>query len=231
MRRLSRLRLACFCAALSGAFAGAARAKPTGAAAQGIPRARPDQPITVSRLLAAYAEMPGLEARFVETKRLALLAQPLVNRGRLFFARPGLLLRRVEAPHRSEVLITQDAVHVRAPERQTIPISRLEQLGGLVHSLLWLLAGDEAALSRTYRLSLSGGSDAAEPWELVLEPRAEALARLVERIRVRGRGLAVSEVHVREASGDETVTRIVEANPSRRFDAAERRELFAAPTR
>src|ERR1700712_3927458 len=62
--------------------------------------------LQLSQLMAAFSRMPGLEARFVEEKHLSMLARPLTSQGRLYFARPGLLLRRVEQPQKSEVLIT-----------------------------------------------------------------------------------------------------------------------------
>ena len=49
---------------------------------------------------------------------------------------------------------------------------------------------------------------------------------MIAYIRVVGQGLAVSEIQVREKGGDETVTRIVEANPARKFAPDELTSLF-----
>src|SRR5699024_9777683 len=48
----------------------------------------------------------GIEARFVEEKHLALLAEPLQNKGTLYFSSKGYLLRRIDAPLSSSVRIT-----------------------------------------------------------------------------------------------------------------------------
>src|SRR5664279_2835561 len=76
-------------------------------------RAQANQPASFDVLLGAFAHMPGLEARFVEDKHLALLAEPLQSSGVLFFARPGMLLRRVEAPRKSEVVITPTELRMK----------------------------------------------------------------------------------------------------------------------
>jgi len=196
-----------------------------GAAAQPQQPAAAAQP-DVSQLMAAFARMPGLEARFVEKKRMGLLAQPLESRGRLFFARPGLLLRRVESPSRSEVLITPKELKLRdANGEQSIDLRARPDVRPFVESLTWLLAGDQKALASVYALQFER-SDKGAPWQLTLTPRAEPLAHLIAYVRVVGSGLAVTEIRVREKGGDETVTEIVDANPSRKFAPAELKSLF-----
>ena len=58
-----------------------------------------------SRLLRAFAEMSGFEAKFREEKTIALLAAPLVNEGTVHFDRSGLFARHVIKPERSSLLI------------------------------------------------------------------------------------------------------------------------------
>ncbi len=48
-------------------------------------------PMTLDQLLARFAGMSGLSAKFREEKRMALLAAPLVNEGILYFAPKGRL--------------------------------------------------------------------------------------------------------------------------------------------
>jgi outer membrane lipoprotein-sorting protein len=171
--------------------------------------------------------MPGLEARFVEEKKISLLAKPLVSRGRLFFTHPGLLRRTVESPRRSVVVVTPTAVHISANGKtKSIDLRRLEDVGALVQSLVWILAGNRAELERAYRVKMRHEDDGS--WLLVLTPKAEPLSNLLAQIRISGRGLAVARVHVVEASGDETTTRITSADPARRFSPQEMRRLFTA---
>lgn len=180
----------------------------------------------LSQLMAAFSRMQGLEARFVEEKRLGMLARPLSSQGRLYFARPGLLLRRVEQPQPSEVIITPEELKVKdASGEQRIDLASRPDVRPFVESLTWLLAGDQKALAGVYKLEFVP-PQAAGPWQLTLTPKAEPLAHLIAHIRIVGQGLAVSEIQVREKGGDETVTRIVEANPARKFTASELRSLF-----
>jgi outer membrane lipoprotein-sorting protein len=185
----------------------------------------------LSQLMAAFAGMPGLEARFIEEKQLGLLARPLSSQGRLYFARPGLLLRRVEQPHASEVLITPQELKLRdANGEQRIDLASRPDVRPFVESLTWLLAGDEKALAKVYTLQFTP-PQAAGPWQLTLTPKAEPLAHLIAHIRIVGQGLAVSAIQVREKGGDETVTRITSADPARKFSPSELHSLFGIQPR
>lgn len=180
----------------------------------------------LSQLMSAFSRMPGLEARFVEEKRLGLLARPLTSQGRLYFARPGLLLRRVEQPQVSEVVITPQELKLKdANGEQRIDLAARPDVRPFVESLTWLLAGDEKALAGVYKLDFVPAQEHGT-WQLTLTPKAEPLAHLIAHIRIVGQGLAVNEIQVREKGGDETVTRIVEANPARKFSASELSSLF-----
>ena len=180
----------------------------------------------LSQLMAAFSGMPGLEARFVEEKRLGLLARPLTSRGRLWFARPGMLLRRTEQPHAAEVVITPSAVRLKdASGEQQIDLAARPDVRPFVESLTWLLAGDERALATVYHLEFVPRA-AAGTWQLTLTPKAEPLAHLIAHIQIIGQGYVVSEIHVREKGGDETVTRITDANPARKFSPSELTSLF-----
>jgi outer membrane lipoprotein-sorting protein len=196
------------------------------AAQPSVEQAKAEPVRELSQLMAAFSRMQGLEARFVEEKRLGMLARPLSSQGRLYFARPGLLLRRVEQPQASEVIITPQELKVKdASGEQRIDLASRPDVRPFVESLTWLLAGDEKALAGVYKLEFTP-PQAAGPWQLTLTPKAEPLAHLIAHIRIVGQGLAVSEVQVREKGGDETVTRITAANPARKFTASELSSLF-----
>lgn len=186
------------------------------------------QPVetTLDSLMTAFSKMPGLEASFVEEKHIGLLAQPLSSRGKLYFARPGMLLRRTESPTHSELVITPKALRMRDDSgEQVIDLHSRPDVRPFIESLTWLLSGDRAALAKVYALDFRPARD-AEPWQLTLTPLVDPLKQLIAAIRVRGKGLAVSEIAVREKRGDETVTRIESANPARQFSRAELSQLF-----
>src|SRR5262249_34114382 len=85
----------------------AARPLPTSAEAPVAAAGAAAAPPTLAALLEGFRTMPGFEARFEEEKTLALLAAPLKSRGRLYFAPPATLLRRVEAPDPHDILIRE----------------------------------------------------------------------------------------------------------------------------
>jgi len=208
-------------------------------------------PVSFGELLEGFSRMSGLEARFEEEKYLALLAAPLRSRGRLYFAPPATLLRRVEAPSRQDVLIRANRVRISSGGSgdgsaesavQTIDLTARAGIRPLVESMIWIFTGDRAALERVYeieyeRFSGDVGRDAdrgaraassSKPWQLRLTPRTAPLSKLIRELRVRGRGRGADTMELIETSGDRTVTHLLGADPDRVFSPEERRELFGA---
>jgi outer membrane lipoprotein-sorting protein len=185
------------------------------------------EPPTLDSLLARFAAMPGLEARFTEEKRIALLAMPVRSEGQLFFAPPGRLLRRVERPEPSVALIDGDQLRMRQGDRtETISMSNNAVLRGFIDSFRAVLAGDRAALERYYRAELVPLPDRADGWELRLRPRNRDLARFLRQIRMRGDGVTLREMWMTEVNGDETHTVFADVNTARRFSRSEAGRIF-----
>lgn len=183
-------------------------------------------PATLDALLRGFQGMPGLEASFEETKHVALLAAPLVQRGVFYFAPPGTLLKRVEGARAEEVLVTPTRVVRRHRGREeVIDLRARADVRPLVESMLWIFSGNRAELERAYRVTYAV-EDGGAGFSLALAPRGEPLDRLIASMTIRGRGFAVTEVEVRETNGNRAVTRILAADPARRFGADERRRLF-----
>src|SRR5690606_19339427 len=67
-----------------------------------------DEPQTATQLFTRLRTLTGLEATFVEVKKLALLKMPLQSEGTLYYMQPGYLLRQVNKPKPSRVLITPE---------------------------------------------------------------------------------------------------------------------------
>ncbi|MBK7773249.1 MAG: outer membrane lipoprotein carrier protein LolA [Sandaracinaceae bacterium] len=212
MRRpLLALSLALCCVTLAGA-------SPTSSQAQ------PAAP-TLERLLAGFASMTGMSARFVEEKQIALLVRPIRSEGVLYFTAPGRLMRRVTSPTVSAALIEGDTLtFVGDGRREEIPISSNAVVGGFVSSFRHVLAGDRAALERafTLRFEALGG----QRWRLRLLPRNADLRRFLTEMELVGEGARVETMVMREASGDLTTTTFSEVDTARRFSAAETRDLF-----
>jgi len=178
---------------------------------------------TLDSLLRRFSALPGLEARFVEEKRIALLAVPVRSEGRIYFSHDRLM-RRVERPERSAALIADGELTMRSGERvERLSITDNPVLRGFVESFRAVLSGDREVLERYYRARLHATDDG---WELELTPRSHELARFLRVIRMRGRGVTIREMRMIEVSGDETRTEFSDVDTARRFTDAEARRIF-----
>ena len=190
---------------------------------------RADHPASTSSLRSlfqAFASMPGLEATFREEKQLAVLTEPIVNHGVLYFLRPGHLVRRVTRPTFSEVHVSPGKLRTKDEEGvRDVDLHSHAGARALAESMLWIVSGDQASLERSYELRYQERAKSKE-WELTLKPKAAPLSQLVRQMRVRGVNKTVREVVVFETNGNRTLTRILKANPRRRYSPAERRTLF-----
>ncbi len=186
-----------------------------------------EAPASFEKLLSVYDSMVGFESGFEEEKILSLFREPLRSRGRIYFDPPSTLLRQVETPRPSEVLVTRDEVRLREDGRErVVDLTSRAEARPLVESMLWLFAGDREALERVYSVEYEVGSGNDQHWELRLRPRAAPLDRLIRELRVSGRGRRTEAFEFIETSGDRTRTRLIDPDPLRRFDAEERSRLF-----
>ncbi len=194
-------------------------ALPSAASAQDAP--------DLDALLARFAAAPGMEARFREEKRIALLAVPTRSSGRIHFAAPDRMLRRTEQPEESVALIAEGQLRMRdaGGQVQVLDIASNPVLRGFVDSFRAVLAGDRASLERFYEPSLSAGEEEGT-WELRLRPRQPALRRFLREIRMVGEGVTIRSMLMTEVSGDTTRTEFFDVDTSRRYSAAERRRIF-----
>jgi hypothetical protein len=197
-----------------------------------LPPAQRPAPADAAALFSAFAAMPGLEVRFEEEKHLSLLALPLHSRGRLYFLPPAYLTRVVEAPEPSTLTITPDRLKVDNRDGvEVIDLKSNDQVRAFITSLVHVFAGDAAALEKAYDVAFTKAATAkdgelARAWTLTLTPRARPLDQMLQSLALHGEGEAVVRIELRDKNGDRTVTRVVAADPTRRFDAAEQLRLF-----
>lgn len=189
------------------------------------------QPPTLERLLEAFSELPGLEARYREEKQIALLAVPTRSEGRIYFANPDRLLRRQTSPEPATALIADGRLRFRQGDETTeLSIEDNPVLRGFVDSFRAVLAGDREALERYYEAELEPRPDDGEDaWTLTLRPRDEALRRFLRRITMRGEGVVIERMRMVEVNGDETRTEFYDVDTRRRYSPSEARRLFRVP--
>jgi hypothetical protein len=184
---------------------------------------------TFAGLMARFAAMPGLEARFREERRSALVVEPLVCEGVLYYAPPGRLARRTLSPTPSNMVIAGGVLLLEEERgRRRIDLRSNPQVRQVVEGLLLLLSGDAAALERLYAVTFTPRPELGPAaWEMTLAPRSRPMRRAMRRVWLRGDDLAVRTMRIEEASGDETVTTFDHVDTARRYTDAELQRLFA----
>lgn len=206
-------------ALLGLAATAAAEAAPESGSADAPPRSH-------AELLERLAAMRGFSAEFEETKTIGLLALPLVSEGALYFEAPGRLLRHTRTPTESRVMIDRDRVVLAEGDRvQEIDLAASAPIRPLVESLLWILAGRHDEIESVYASRYAVDED-GRGWTLRLSPRGAPLDQLITEIVVTGVGGTPATFEVVEATGDRSLTRLIDPDTTRRFSDEERARLF-----
>jgi hypothetical protein len=140
---------------------------------------------------------------FTEVQYLAVLDRPLESSGELLYEAPDRLEKRIVKP-RPETLVLSHGVlsATRGHHTRTLELAAWPQVAPLIECLRATLAGDRAALERSFSVQLEG--DAAR-WTLRLAPRDPAAERAVSAVLIRGAGADLKTVEIRAADGDRSL--------------------------
>jgi hypothetical protein len=188
-------------------------------------------PVDIDALLVGLSKAPGLYAHFREEKHITLLQQPLVSEGSIYFAPPARFARHTEKPIASTMIIDGNQLQFGSADNQesmnlgTNPVARL-----FADAFVMLLSGNRAGLEKIFKMQLAprpGG--ASGEWKLVLTPRVAPMDKMIKEMELRGRGLNLNELDVREASGDWTRTSFTDVDLGRRYTPAEQAKFFTLP--
>jgi hypothetical protein len=151
-------------------------------------------------LMQDMAQVSSSRVRFVETRYLALLTQPLELKGVLTYERPDHLTKHVQAPFDERLTVEGDALTFVSKRGTRVVSLRSEPaVRALVESVRATLSGDRARLERYYEAELSGTGAA---WMLRLAPRDPEVKSMVQGIVLSGSGSRVDVIEVLEAGGD-----------------------------
>jgi hypothetical protein len=162
-------------------------------------------------LMQDMAQVSSSRVRFVETRYLALLTQPLELKGVLIYERPDHLTKHVQAPFDERLTVEGDTLTLVSKRGTRVVSLRSEPaVRALVESMRATLSGDRARLERYYETQLSGTSAA---WMLRLAPRDPEVKSMVQGIVLGGSGSRVDVIEVLEAGGDRSkITILHDAN-------------------
>ena len=158
----------------------------------------------VMRMLAA---VPTMEGTFREEKTLAVLQEPLVTTGLLYYRAPAFLRKRTLAPQPEDYEADGDWLTVETPAagRRQFDLNGYPQLRPFVEAIRAMQAGDRATLERYYRLEFQG---TPADWSLRLTPRDPQATTYVTAIVLRGRDGSISSMETLEPDGDHSLMTI-----------------------
>lgn len=122
---------------------------------------------------------------FTEVRFSKLLRAPLIVSGDLGYSGPDSLDRRVTSPYREHTSIRGESVKVeREGEKpRSFALKHAPELRGLLSGFSAMLAGDAAALRKTFDVEMTGNDDA---WTLKLTPTEPKARRRLDHIEVNG---------------------------------------------
>jgi len=164
------------------------------------------EPLSIRDLFAALAKERPARAAFQERKFMKLLDRPLDSSGELVFTPPARLEKRTLRPRPESVVVDGDRVTIeRNGKTRTVTLHEQPAVAALVDSIRSTLAGDLAALTRDYSVSLDGTNGR---WRLVLRPLDASVASLVERVEIAGAQARVDTVEIFQGDGDRSVMSI-----------------------
>jgi hypothetical protein len=117
-----------------------------------------------------------------------------------------------------------DANGAESMDLGTNPVARL-----FVDSFVKLLEGDRAGLEKMFRVELA--ARAGGGWKMTLVPRLAPMDKVIKEMVIvgTGAGATLSEMDVRETSGDWTHTVFTAVDVNRKYTPAEIERLFRPP--
>ena len=162
----------------------------------------------LARLMQQMALRQHDHVAFVERNYLQILERPLESSGELFYDAPDRLEKRTLAPKPESLVLNKGTVTIRRGRRQyALALRDYPQLAPLVDSVRATLAGDLAALQRSYYLQFETtaserASEQASEWTLILMPRDANLGALIRQIRIAGARDRIHTVEISHQDGD-----------------------------
>jgi outer membrane lipoprotein-sorting protein len=163
-------------------------------------------PPAFDELLKLLAARRHGHVTFTEVQQLAMLDRPLQSSGELLYEAPDRLEKRTLKP-KAEILVLEHGVLTarRGHRTYVMELRDYPQVVPFVESIRATLAGDRAALERTFRVQFDG---TLAHWTLLLVPVDASLAGAVKDIRIEGERDAIRTVEIRHSDGDRSLLTI-----------------------
>ena len=157
----------------------------------------------VPALMQQLAKHPTGRAKFMETKTLAVLDQPVVSTGELVYSPPDRLEKHTLKPVPESLVIRgNDLTVTRDGVKRQLRLPQYPEVLAFVEALRGTLVGSRSLLEQHYALTLSGTES---DWRLSLTPLDDRMKRWVKVIKVSGSDKGVNTVETLQADGDKSV--------------------------
>ena len=154
----------------------------------------------VQRLQDLHSTQPSLQANFREERHLAMLKDPIVNEGKVWFTLPDKIRREIGGKTPSTTVIDGKKMSIYYPNYQQLEVYDLEKRPIIKDSLNALTAGlNFREVSTFYDLQ---GSKEGNQYQITLTPKTAAVRRLVKTVDLTiNDNLTPSRVVVHDAKG------------------------------
>ena len=164
----------------------------------------------LEQLMQQRAQVKGGRAGFVEIRKMPSVETTTTSNGVLIYEAPDRLERQTLTPLAERAVVQGDRLTLEIETasgqrtRREFALSDIPGLRPFFAALRAMLAGDLAALQRSFEVSFDGDEN---DWRLKLIPR-ERSDRHVREILVSGRALEILSIEVVERNGDSARTTI-----------------------
>src|SRR6202047_4031739 len=132
----------------------------------------------VQKLQALHNTQPSLQANFREERHLAMLKEPVVNEGKVWFTLPDKIRREIGGRTQSTTVIDGQKMSIYYPNYRQLEVYDLEKRPIIKDSLRALTAGLNFREVASY-YQIVGSKDGSE-YQLTLTPKTTAVRKLVK---------------------------------------------------
>src|SRR6478609_8405088 len=139
------------------------------AIAQASPMTQSDIEQLIKRLQVLHANQPSLQANFREERHLAMLKDPVVNEGKVWFTLPDKIRREIGGRTPSTTVIDGKKMSIYYPNYQQLEVYDLEKRPVIKESLRALTAGlNFREVTNYYSIE---GSKNGNQYQITLTPK------------------------------------------------------------
>jgi hypothetical protein len=157
----------------------------------------------VAELMDMLSSVRKSEARFTETRHMAMLDEPLVLSGTLSYMRPDKIEKKVTSPYSERLSIDGNTLTFETKgETKALMLDHEPLLRAFVESVRATRSGDVSTLERFYEIDLTGDAGA---WTLTLRPNDAAVRKQVKAVVMSGQNERILQVEVFETGGDRSI--------------------------